>query len=249
MIRRRSYATVLLALLALLAIQFSCTGPDKAKSAKADEEKPAPKNDKPFRNAFTPDRKNLASIGRSAYFILEPGYTLHLAHGKNETLTITVTEQTRIVDGVETRVVEEKEQKNGKLVEFSRNYFAIDKSSNDLYYFGEDVDEYDKNGKVTHPGSWLAGEKGATFGLMIPGDPKPGDRFYQELAPGVALDRSEVIATDVKFECPAGKFERCLRCKDTSDLESGSSTKVYAPGIGLVKDDEFELVKIEIPGK
>jgi hypothetical protein len=243
---RRACTTLLLA---FLTLQLACAGPDKDSATAAAEKANAADNDKPFRKSFTPDKRNLANVGRNPYFILEPGYTLHLAHGKNQTLTITVTHQTRTVDGVETRVVEEREQKNGKLVEFSRNYFAIDKATNDLYYFGEDVDEYDKAGKVSHPGSWLSGEQGAKFGLMIPGDPKSGDRFYQELAPEVALDRCEILATDAKMEVPVGKFERCLRCKDTSDLESGASTKVYAPGIGLVKDDDFELVKIEIAGK
>jgi hypothetical protein len=69
--------------------------------------------------------------------------------------------ETKVVDGVETRVVEENESDKGKPVEISRNYFALDKQTGDVYYFGEDVDIY-KDGKVSsHEGAWLAGVHGA----------------------------------------------------------------------------------------
>src|SRR5262249_8703272 len=139
-------------------------------------------NKQPWRDSFSPDKSALSDSGRGMYFILEPGYRLRFAYGK-DTLTVTVLDETKVVDGVKTRVVEERETKDGQAIEVSRNYFAIDKSNGDVYYFGEDVDIY-KNGKVAnHEGAWLSGEKGAKFGLFIPGKPRVGDRYYQELAP------------------------------------------------------------------
>lgn len=58
----------------------------------------------------------------------------------------TVLNETKMVDGVETRVIEDRETKNGQLIELPRDYYAIDSAKNDVYYFGEDVDVY-KNGK------------------------------------------------------------------------------------------------------
>jgi len=82
---------------------------------------------------------------------------------------ITVLAETKKVGNVETRIVEERETENGELTEVSRNYFAISRRTNNVYYFGEDVDEY-KNGKVTgHGGSWLAGVEGAKYGLIKDG--------------------------------------------------------------------------------
>ena len=154
-------------------------------------------------------------------------------------------EETKIVDGVTTRVVEERETEGGKLAEVSRNYFAIDNATGDVYYFGEDVDVY-KNGKVTgHEGAWLSGVNGAKFGLLVPGAPKVGDRYYQESAPKVAMDRAEVVATNAEIKVPAGTFKNCLHTKESSALESGSEDKYYAPGVGLIKDADFALVKIE----
>jgi hypothetical protein len=100
------------------------------------------------------DKKDFVSAGSNTYFRLEPGYTLVLADG-NERLVITVLDETKIVDGVETRIVEERESKNGKLVEVSRNFFAFNTADRGVYYFGEEVDIY-KNGKVVdHEGASL----------------------------------------------------------------------------------------------
>jgi hypothetical protein len=197
-----------------------------------------------FRTTFPVDKAKLSDAGRGTYFILEPGYTLHMASGK-DTLVVSVLEETKVVDGVTTRVVEERETEGGQLAEVSRNYFAIDNATGDVYYFGEDVDEY-KNGKVTgHEGAWLSGVNGAKFGLIIPGAPKPGDRYYQEYAPKVAMDRAEVVAVNEQITVPAGTFKNCLHTKESSALESGSEDKYYAPGVGLIKDADFVLVKIE----
>src|SRR5262245_37447359 len=73
-----------------------------------------------WRDSFTVDKTNLMDTGTNPYFILEPGYRLRFAHGK-DTLTVTVLNETRLVDGVRTRVVEEREIKGGKLDEVSRN--------------------------------------------------------------------------------------------------------------------------------
>ena len=197
-----------------------------------------------WRDTFNVNKAAFTDVGRSDYFVLEPGYRLRFAHGK-DTLTITVLNETKVVDGVTTRIVEERETSGGKLVEVSRNYFAIDKATNDAYYFGEDVDIY-KNGKLdNHEGSWLSGVKGAKFGLAVPGKPKVGDKYYQELAPKVAMDRAEVMTVTEEVKVPAGTFRNCVRTRESSAIEHGSESKWYAPAVGLVKDADFALVGID----
>ena len=118
-----------------------------------------------------------------------------------------------------------------------------DRKTGDVYYFGEDVDNY-KDGKIiSHESAWRAGTGGARFGLMIPATPTVGQAFYQEIAPKVAMDRVEVISTSATVKTPAGTFERCVHLRETTPLESDVSQKYYAPGIGLIKDDEFELAE------
>lgn len=192
---------------------------------------------------FAVDKRELRSTGRNPYFILEPGHALVLEHG-GARLTRTVLHETRVVDGVETRVVEERETKDGRLVEVSRNYFAIHPGSKDVFYFGEDVDMYDGGKVVSHDGAWLAGVQGAKFGLMMPGEPRVGAAFYQEVAPGVAMDRARITSVSERLATPAGTFMNCVRTEETTALEPAAKEhKLYAPGVGLVRDGELVLVK------
>ena len=110
------------------------------------------------------------------------------------------------------------------------------------------MDTY-KNGKLAgHEGAWLSGVKGARFGLIMPGAMKVGHKFYQEQAPGVGMDRAEVVAVSETVTTPAGAFKNCVHMKETSALEKGMADhKWYAPGVGMVKEGEFVLVKIERP--
>ena len=181
---------------------------------------------------FSAEKPDLAPTGRNPYFILEPGYVLVLEGGETR-LTVTVKDETKNVDGVECRVVEERETKGDKVVEVSNNYYAISKRTNSVYYFGEDAG-----------GAWWSGENGARFGLMMPGLPLIGAKHYQEIAPGVAMDRAEVVSVTDTVKTPAGEFRNCLKVEESTPLEPGNKGyKYYAPGVGLLRDGSLKLVK------
>ncbi|MEK7474423.1 MAG: hypothetical protein AAB152_02210 [Candidatus Coatesbacteria bacterium] len=208
---------------------------------------PSGRADRPFTDTFDMSATDFLSSGANRFFILEPGYVLEFAgteDGKPLKLVITVLADTKVVDGVTTRVVEEREWSKGKLSEVSRNYYAFDRRTSSVWYFGEDVDEY-KDGKVaSHGGSWLSGVNGARYGLFMPGLPLLGSRFYQEVAPGAAMDRARIVSLSDTLTAPAGTFTGCLRMEETTPLEPGTkSEKVYAPGVGLIKDGDLLLVK------
>jgi len=150
-----------------------------------------------------------------------------------------------LVDGVWTRVVEEVEYIDGELYEVSRNFFAICLTTNDIYYFGEDVDFYEDGEIVDHHGAWRAGVDGAKPGITFPGTPMIGARFYQEVAPDIAEDRTEI--TDlVSYEVDGEVFHNVIVLLDSNPLDEDPcslETKMYAPGIGLIVDGELELVE------
>jgi hypothetical protein len=197
----------------------------------------------PWQDSFAISSCNLQTTGRNEYFILEPGYQLVL-EGGGERVQITVLDDTKNVAGVTTRVVEEREWKGDRLAEVSRNYFAICEQTKDVFYFGEEVDNY-KDGKVAnHNGSWLAGVNGNRPGLIMPGTPKPKMKYYQEIAPGVAMDRAEIVSIDETCITPAGTFKRCLKVMEGSAIEFWAKDyKYHAPGIGLVRDEDLQLVR------
>jgi hypothetical protein len=206
-----------------------------------------------FNDQFKLPFENFAPTGRNRYFILEPGYQQIFegqTDGKAGQLVITVLNDMKMLAGVETRVVEERESADGKLIEVSRNYFAVDKATSDIYHFGEDVDIY-KNGRVaSHEGSWRAGEDGARWGLFMPAEPKVGQKFQQEIAPKVAMDRVEVQSVSEKVSVPAGNFEGCVKTEETTPLKPNTKEhKYYAPEVGLLIDGDLKLVKHTAPGE
>lgn len=187
------------------------------------------------------------NVGRNAFFILEPGYQLVLAGdegGRKTEVTITTLNETQDIAGVPTRVVEERETADGKLVEVSRNFYVIGANTRNACYFGEDVDMYGEDGKVTHEGAWREGNGGAKHGVMLPGAIKIGERYYQEKAPGLAQDRAENVSTNQTVKTPGGTFKHCLKVRETTPLEPGNiEYKLYAPDIGLVQDGDLKLVR------
>lgn len=194
-----------------------------------------------FQEDFNLADRKLTDTGESKYFILKPGFQT-VYESQTEKLIITVLDETKEINGITTRVVEEREEKNGKLVEVSRNFFAIDQETGDVFYFGEEVDDY-KNGQIVgHGGAWIAYEGENKPGLIMSGTPEVGMAYYQEVAPGVAMDRAEVISISETFETPAGEFENCLVTEESSAIERAVERKTYAPGIGLLQDQSLLLI-------
>jgi hypothetical protein len=204
-------------------------------------QKPSPE----WQQVFAVSPADLSSVGENPYLVLQPGYQLVLEgkeSGKAVRLVVSVLDETKAIGGIDARVVEERETESGVLVEVSRNYLAIHKTTHDVYYLGEDVDEY-KGGKISgHGGAWLHGAGGAKLGLLIPAAPVVGQRYYQEVAPSVAMDRAEVVSVTERVTTPAGTFEKCLKTAETTPLESGREFKLYAPGVGLITDGSLVLV-------
>lgn len=158
---------------------------------------------------------------------------------KDETESITFTTKGGASIHVDARVVEEREFEGGKLSEVSQNFFARCVETGDVYYFGEKVDP--------PAGSWRAGEGGAQPGLIMPGKFLVGSRYFQEQAPGVAMDRAEHVKMGLEITTAAGTFRDCVAVEETSPLERGTSAKKYCPGVGLVYDDGAVLTEIHAP--
>jgi hypothetical protein len=197
--------------------------------------------------------------GGTAFFNLKPGRQLYLSNvrcvGANECdeleeVWITVLPETRLVefsqDGrsyrVRTRVVQEFETADGEVDEISYNFFANCDPMNDVYYFGEEV--FDGEGNPEDD-AWLAGVDGARPGIIMPDRAfLLGSKYYQEQAPA-ARDRARHSALGLEIEVPAGVFRDCVEITETTPLEPGEeSIKVYCPNVGLVIDEELELIAV-----
>jgi hypothetical protein len=219
-------------------------------------------NEEPqFTSEFRLEDCNFKAQGENPYFILKPDYQLVLEgedNGETIRLVISVLPETEKIilpdiGVVKARVVEEREWVDDTLVEVSRNFFALCDKTNDVFYFGEDVDICEEGlvqvgnrflcdgEEPSHDGAWRAGVADAKPGIIMPGTFLLGARYFQEQA-SVAMDRAEHVEMGLTVMTEAGTFNGCVKVLETTPLQPGSeSEKIYCPGIGLV-EDEVELV-------
>jgi hypothetical protein len=155
-----------------------------------------------------------------------------------------------VATGVVTRVVEERESEGGELVEISHNFFARCVENGSVFYFGENVQDIEDGEVTSSGGEWQAGVGASTPGVIMPGLWLLGSRYFQEVAPGIALDRAEHtrMNLDLEFDLVGeGEtgLEGCVEIIETSPLDrkGSSSQKMYCPDVGLVFDDGAELVE------
>jgi len=194
-----------------------------------------------WQEEFDLANRKLSHTGEATYFNLTPGFQITL-ESASEKLVISVLDETREIGGLITRIVEEREHKGDELYEVSRNFYAIDPKTGDVFYFGEEVDFYTLGIISGHSGAWLAYEDNNRPGLIMPGTPAVGMKYLQEVAPGVAMDRARVVSISENFTTVIGDFENCLLTQESSQLNPAAiEYKTYCPGIGLVQDQSLVL--------
>jgi hypothetical protein len=165
------------------------------------------------------------------YFPMKPGTTF-LYEGGTEHSEMTVTSETKKVMGVECIVVDHREWEGDMLIEKTYDWFAQDKEGT-VWYFGEDTKEYENGKVVSTKGSWEAGVDGAKPGIIMQGDPKVGQSYYQEYYPGEAMDMARVLSFDASVSVPYGSFDHVLETKEWTPLQPGfSEKKYYVRGVG-----------------
>ena len=201
--------------------------------------------------ACDPDAGGFTLEIDNPFFPLPPGREIVLegeGSGGTELVRITVLDEVETVAGVETRVVEEQESIDGRIVEVSRNFFA-QTADGTVCYFGEDVDIYDADGNVSsHGGAWRADGDRNVPGIFMPADIEVGQAFQQEIAPGVAEDQAKVVALGEVTEVPAGTYEDTATLLDRNPLDGSEDEKVYASGIGLIVDGPVRMTRFT-PGR
>ena len=157
-----------------------------------------------------------------------------------ETVETTVRERVSPVPaevaGAPVSTLRVQEYEDGQLTETTSDYHAQTPDGT-VYYLGEDVAMYEDGQLVGHDGAWIAGDGASQAGEFMPAEPRVGDRFAQEQAPGVAEDISTVIAVDLTLETPVGTFDGCIKTQDLNPLDQAIEYKYYCPGVGLVREE------------
>ena len=189
----------------------------------------------PYLPAISP--ANFTHVITHPYFPLVPGTTATFIEQEGREKRenkITVTHDTKTIIGVKCVVVRDTVTLDGVLKEDTLDWYAQDRQGA-VWYFGEATREYKSGGRVLTAGSWEAGVNGAQPGIVMPARPRVGERYRQEYAVNEAEDVGQIAAVDEMVTVPFGTFTGCVRTREWSMLESGTSKKWYAKGVGLVR--------------
>jgi hypothetical protein len=151
---------------------------------------------------------------------------------------LTVTDMTKLIDGVRTLIVWDRDFQAGKLDEGELAFFAQDNNRN-IWALGEYPEEYEHGQLQGAPDTWIAGRPDAMPGINMRGDPRPGTSSYgQGFARKATFgDRATVAKIGAQTCVPTGCYRDVLVIDETNSLapDDGHQLKYYAPGVGLVR--------------
>jgi hypothetical protein len=210
----------------------------------------------PIHGKYSPsiDPSNFVTTIDNRYWPLKPGTGYHYQGVRGTTPQTDdeiVTTQTKRILGIPCVVVRDTVSEKSGPVERTFDWYAQDKQGN-VWYMGEDSLEKTHGHFVKASDSWESGVNGAQPGIIMPGNPQPGDAYRQEYyPPGQALDLARVLKTDGSVTVPAGSYHGLLVTSERSPLEPQTEQKYYAPGLGDVEEkvvkghhEEFKLVSV-----
>jgi hypothetical protein len=154
-------------------------------------------------------------------------------------VVMTVTDLTKVIDGVRTVVVWDVDYQAEKLSETELIFFAQDKQGN-VWHFGQYNEYYDEEGGFKGGKTHFAGSAGARAGIIMQAEPRPGTPSYSQgysPPPKVFTDRAKVEQVGQKTCVPAGCYQDVLVTSEISELEGpeAEQLKYYAPGVGGVR--------------
>ncbi|WP_344059369.1 hypothetical protein [Microbacterium pumilum] len=192
-------------------------------------------------DTVTIDPAKFSTAIDNPYFPMNPGdvrtYRETDDEGKNATVVVTVTDKTKVIDGVTTREVHDVLTDGGEVVEDTLDWYAQDDQGN-IWYFGEATTEYDPDGKTSTEGSWQSGVDGGQPGIVVLANPEPGSEYREEYLAGHAEDNARVLSIDELAEVPFGSFDHLLMTRNTTPLEPDVlEYKWYAKGVGPIREE------------
>ncbi|MEO5920863.1 MAG: hypothetical protein ABIQ01_06940 [Pseudolysinimonas sp.] len=195
---------------------------------------PLPQGSEPM----TLDPSAFSTVIDNAYWPMKPGtrwvYREIDGDGTEFTAVVTVTFDTRVIQGITARVIRDTVFRGDQIVEDTFDWYAQDHDGA-IWYLGEQTAEFENGEVASTGGSFEAGVDGALAGIALPGDPRVGMIYRQEYLAGEAEDNGAVVSVDELVGVPAGSYRDVLMTRDTVAIEPDvAELKFYAPGIGPV---------------
>lgn len=151
-------------------------------------------------------------------------------HFRSETTRLRGT-KTIIIDGkpVETLISQYVAWVDRRIHEVALDWYGQDDEGN-VWYFGEDVFNYEDGVVVDTDGTWLAGEDGPVA-MIMPEDPQVGDVWRPENACPIVFEEVTALETAVTVAGPSGPVAGALIVRELH-MDGTLEDKTFAPGYG-----------------
>jgi hypothetical protein len=252
----------------VLALVAACSGSDESGSGSEDREPGEPAStepastEQPQATAPESDRVDLeqptfsdpTSIHNPLYPISDVQSALLLGNDEGQTLrieTVLLAEPDVVTvegDDVSTGVVQFVAYLDGRIHEVALDRYAQDDGGN-VWYFGEDVFNYEDGVVADTDGTWLAGEDGPP-GMIMPADPQVGQAYRPENIPDSIFEEVVVKDVGVTVDGPRGPVPGAMVGTENHLLEGHYEDKTFAPGYGEFRsgvDANLEALALAVP--
>ncbi|MEA2555800.1 MAG: hypothetical protein QOI60_1131 [Actinomycetota bacterium] len=192
------------------------------------------------------DPANFVSVIDNKFYPLPVGRVLTyrgIKDGVTQRETVTVTDQTRVIEGITATMITDVSVHQGTLLEKTSDWYAQDKQGN-VWYLGEDTKAYRPNGTYDTSGSWIAGENDGEPGIIMKASPQVPDGYRQEYLAGQAADMGWVVRRGGSVTVPYGTIDQIMTSLEASTVEPGAyDQKIYGPGLGIVYEQSLTDVE------
>jgi len=172
--------------------------------------------------------------------------------GKTFRVETTLLPETRIIEWskgqcVKTLVSQYVAYLGGRIEEVALDFYA-QADDGSVWYFGEDVYNYEHGAVADTSGTWLAGKEGPAA-MIMPGAPKVGDVHRPENIPGLVFEEVAVKSIGKTVQGPRGRITGALVGRELHD-DGSFSDKVFAPGYGeffTAHEGDVEALALAVP--
>ena len=149
---------------------------------------------------------------------------------------------------VETLVSQFVSYLDGRIHEVALDWYAQDDAGN-VWYFGEDVFNYEDGVVADTDGTWIAGEDGPP-GMIMPADPEVGHAYRPENIPDLVFEEVTVKTLDLTVDGPRGPVTGAMVGTENHLLEGNYEDKTFAPGYGEFRSGvgaNLEALALAVP--
>jgi hypothetical protein len=153
--------------------------------------------------------------------------------GKPFRTEVTLLPKTKPIDWggntVDTAVIQYVAYLDGRIHEVALDWYA-QADDGSVWYFGEDVFNYEEGRVADTEGTWLAGDE-TPAAMIMPAKPAVGDVYRPENAPEVVFEEVRVEKVNQTVHGPSGNISGAIEVSELH-MDGKREGKIFAPGYG-----------------